>query len=134
MKCTIFLGLLLIGFMGVRAQSSFDGTWIPVRQEMGGVAVPPSAFEKQKLIVLDSTYTYVAESVDKGIVHVSDDKLDIYGREGVNNGKHFTGVYKLSKEGLTICYNLAGDGYPESFETKGHPMYFLCMFRKLSAQ
>ncbi|WP_410962819.1 hypothetical protein, partial [Salmonella sp. SAL4446] len=57
-------------------------------------------------------------------------KMDIYGKDGVNNGKHFTTIYKYQDEQLTICYNLAGDKYPESYETKGKPTYFLAVFKK----
>ncbi len=66
----------------------------------------------------------------KGIVKYKDDKMDIYGKDGVNAGKHFTALYKLENEQLTICYNLSGDSYPESFMTEGKPAYFLSVFKK----
>ena len=78
----------------------------------------------------DSNYTFIAESVDKGIAWYKDGKMDIYGRDGVNAGKHFTAIYKFENEQLVICYNLAGDVYPATFETKGKPMYFLATFKK----
>jgi len=37
---------------------------------------------------------------------------------------------KHENEQLTICYNLKGDNYPETFETKGKSMYFLSVFKK----
>ena len=110
--------------------SFLNGTWIPVKQELGGTVLPKAAFEKQKLIINDSNYTLIAESVDKGIVKPSGDKMDIYGKDGVNAGKHFTAIYKYDNNELTICYNLSGDGYPETFETKGKRMYFLSVFKK----
>lgn len=111
-------------------QNKFDGTWIPIKQEIGGTTLPSSAFEKQKLIIADSTYTFIAESVDKGVVKYQGDKMDIYGREGVNNGKHFTALYKYEKDELSICYNLTGDTYPGNFETKGKHNLFLCVFKR----
>lgn len=107
-----------------------SGTWVPVKQEMGGTMLPKAVFENQKLIINDSTYTVIAESIDKGVVKYRDDKMDIYGREGVNAGKHFTAIYKYENEQLTVCYNLLGNSYPEAFETKGKPMYFLSVFKK----
>lgn len=107
-----------------------EGTWVPVKQELGGTPLPAAAFDKQKLIIKDSTYTVIAESVDKGVVKYSGDKMDIYGKEGVNTGKHFTAIYKLENDGLTICYNLKGDSYPAAFDTKGKPLYFLSVFKK----
>jgi uncharacterized protein (TIGR03067 family) len=109
---------------------SLDGTWVPVKQEMGGKPFPIAVYEKMKMIIQDSTYTVIAESVDKGIVRSKDGKLDIYGKEGVNAGKHFTALYKLENGTLTICYNLAGTEYPASFSTDGKPLYFLSVFRK----
>lgn len=97
---------------------------------MGGKEFPPAVFEKQKLIIRDSSYTLIAESVDKGILKYSDHNMDIYGKEGVNSGKHFTAIYKFENDQLTICYNLMGNGYPESYETKGKPLYFLSVFKK----
>ena len=71
-----------------------NGTWIPVKQEMGGKELPAAVFAKQKLIISDSMYTFTAESVDKAVIRYSGDKMDIYGKEGVNTGKHFTAIYK----------------------------------------
>lgn len=107
-----------------------NGTWVPNKQEIGGKLLPKPVYEKQKLIIRDSTYTVIAESIDKGIVKYKENKMDIYGKEGVNAGKHFTAIYKFENEVLTVCYNLLGDRYPETFETAGKPMYFLSVFNK----
>jgi len=103
---------------------------VPVKQEFAGKLLAPAAFEKQILILNDSMYTLTAESVDKGVVRYKDDKMDIYGKEGVNAGKHFTAIYKFENGELTICYNLAGNSYPETFDTNGKPLYFLSVFKK----
>ena len=107
-----------------------NGSWVPIKQEIGGKVLPGIAYSKQKLIINDSTYTLTAESVDKGVVRYKGDKMDIYGREGVNSGKHFTAKYKLENGLLNICYNLSGDSYPESFDTKGNPALFYCIFKR----
>src|SRR5262245_54930798 len=94
-----FLLALLIGCAGTNISSkkteNLNGSWIPVKEEIGGTMLPASAFEKQKLIISDSNYTFTAESVDKGIARYANGKMDIYGKEGVNAGKHFTAIYKL---------------------------------------
>jgi uncharacterized protein (TIGR03067 family) len=107
-----------------------NGSWTPVKQEMGGNPLPPAFYEKQQLIISDTAYTLVAESVDRGLVKISGDKMDIYSKEGVNAGKHFTAIFKLDNGLLTICYNLKGDGYPAAFDTKGQPLYFLSVFKR----
>lgn len=111
-------------------ENKLNGTWVPIKQELAGTALPAGAFANQKLILADSNYTFVAESTDKGVVKYAGDKMDIYGKEGVNVGKHFTAIYKYENGELTICYNLLGSGYPESFDTKGKAMYFLSVFKK----
>ena len=107
-----------------------DGTWVPIRQELGGASLPKAAFEKQKLIITDSAYTVFAESVDKGVVTYRDGQMDIYGKDGVNAGKHFTAIYAYEDELLTVCYNLSGDGYPKGFDTKGNRSLFLSVFKR----
>jgi uncharacterized protein (TIGR03067 family) len=110
--------------------NKLNGTWIPVRQEIAGKELPKAVYEKQKLVIIDSNYTFTAESVDKGIIKYGGDKMDIYGREGINTGKHFTAIYKFENEQLSICYNLVGDSYPDAFETKSKPTLFLSVFTK----
>jgi len=110
--------------------NALNGTWTPTKQEIGGKDLPTVVFQTQKLIINDSTYTLTAESVDKGTLKYKNGQMDIYGKEGVNAGKHFTAIYKLENEQLTICYNLAGDGYPTSFETKSKQTLFLSVFKK----
>jgi uncharacterized protein (TIGR03067 family) len=107
-----------------------NGVWVPVKQEIGGKELPKVAFEKQNLTISDSAYTFIAESEDKGVLKYFDGKMDIYGQEGVNTGKHFTAIYKFENGHLTICYNLKGDSYPDAFETKSKPTLFLSVFEK----
>ena len=136
MRSIAFISVLVLGLSCTSTKNAtiksnkLNGTWVPVKQEMGATMLPKAAFEKQKLIISDSNYTVIAESIDKGVVKYKDDKMDIYGREGVNAGKHFTAIYKYENEQLTVCYNLSGKSYPETFETKGKPMYFLSVFKK----
>ena len=137
MRSILFIFLLIIGAGCASTKnatiklSQLNGTWVPVKEEMGGTLLPKAAFEKQQLIIRDSTYSFTAESVDKGVIKYSNnDKMDIYGKEGVNKGKHFTAIYKYENEQLTVCYNLLGNSYPEAFETKGKPGLFLSVFKK----
>lgn len=130
----LFIICLAISCTGTKKAASkpniLNGTWVPIKQEIGGSVLPNAAYAKQRLVINDSTYTLTAESVDKGVVRYTGNRMDIYGRDGVNKGKHFTAIYKYENEVLTICYNLAGDSYPETFETKGKRLFFLCIFKK----
>lgn len=142
MRVTTFISfcIFILGCTSTRkagpGSNNLNGTWLPVRQEIGGTSLPATAFEKQKLVIRDTAYTFIAESTDKGIIRYSNDKMDIYGKEGVNAGKHFTAIYKFvadssgKGEQLAICYNLKGDSYPGTFDTKGKPTFFLSVFKK----
>ncbi len=123
---------LCIGCASIKTSKTnyLNGVWIPIKQEMGGKELPSVAFATQRLIISDSNYTFSAESVDKGILRFTDNKIDIYGKEGVNTGKHFTTIYKYENELLTICYNLLGNSYPETFDTKTKPTLFLSVYKK----
>ena len=136
MRSIIFPSLFILclvcsSTIDVTAQTNkLNGSWVPVKREINGNELPPTTFEKQKLIINDTAYTFIAESVDKGIISYKDGKMDIYGKDGVNAGRHITTIYKFENDQLVICYNLAGDKYPESYETKGKPTYFLATFKK----
>ncbi|MBS1915208.1 MAG: TIGR03067 domain-containing protein [Bacteroidetes bacterium] len=127
---SIILISIITAFTGTKYLNPLNGTWVPVKQEINGTPLPESSFQKQSLVITDTSYIFTAESVDKGVAKFGDGKLDIYGKEGVNAGKHFTAIYKLENEMLSICYNLAGNGYPENFDTKGKQGLFLCVFKK----
>ena len=114
-----------------QSQNPLAGTWAPVQQELGGNKLPAAVYEHQTMILKDSEYTVMAESADKGTVKYDGNKIDIYGKEGPNAGKHFNAIYKYDGATLTICYNLKGDGYPEGFSTVGKPLYFLSIFRRV---
>ena len=90
-----------------------------------------SLYAKQKLIIDDTLYTFtIAESVDKGVIKLNGRNMDIYGKEGVNKGRHIPVIYKYENGQLTICYDLADLKYPTEFETKSSPLYFLSIFKR----
>ena|SRR5690242_4268294 len=136
MRFIIICTYLLLAFSCSTRKSNsngpivLNGSWTPVKQEIAGKELPPAMFQNQKLVINDSTYKFTAESVDKGIITFKNGKMDIFGKEGVNAGKHFTAIYKLDNGQLTICYNLRGDTYPVAFETKSSPALFLSSFKK----
>lgn len=107
-----------------------NGTWIPVKQELAGNTIPRAYYSKQRLIINDSTYVVEAESIDEGTISIWKNKIDIYGKDGVNKGRHITAIYKIENNQLIICYNLSGIGFPENFKTLGKPQYFLSVYRK----
>lgn len=125
--------LMLAGCAGTKKiveVNKLNGNWVPTVQEMNGAPVPRDFMDNMKLTIADSVYVVSAESMDKGVIRYHGNKMDIYGREGANQGKHFTAIYKYENDMLTICYNLKGDSYPSEFETKGQPMFFISVFKR----
>ena len=85
--------------------NTLNGSWKPIQQEMNGRPLPAVVFQTQLLTIQDSLYTLKAESLDKGILRFANGQMDIFGKEGVNSGKHFTARYERKKDTLRICYN-----------------------------
>jgi uncharacterized protein (TIGR03067 family) len=112
------------------AANELNGTWVPVKQELNGTLFPDSVLMNQQLIIKDSTYTVILNAIDQGTIKYDGNHMDINSTEGVNKGKHFSAIYKLENDQLIICYNLAGESYPEKFETNDHPTFFLSVFKR----
>jgi uncharacterized protein (TIGR03067 family) len=116
------------------ATKKLTGTWVPVKQELGGNNIARQHFIKQSLSIRDTSYIIIAENdieglqQDEGSIYINKNKIDFYGKVGKNKGKHFTAIFKIEKNQLIICYNLAGIGFPESFETIGKPLYFMSTY------
>ncbi len=116
------------------ATKKLTGTWVPVKQELGGNNIARQHFIKQSLSIRDTSYIITAENdfeglqQDEGSIYINKNKIDFYGKLGKNKGKHFTAIFKIEKNQLIICYNLAGIGFPESFETIGKPLYFMSTY------
>jgi uncharacterized protein (TIGR03067 family) len=107
-----------------------DGDWYPIQQEINGQQLELASFENQKLVIIESSFIFMAESVDEGNITYDNGKMDIYVDTGVNAGRHFKAIYKLENDLLTLCYDLKGGDYPESFDTSSNPNLFLSIFRK----
>lgn len=127
---TLFVFFQFIAQGTVAQASLMNGLWVPVRQELGGKQLPPAAFATQELHISDTLYTVLGESMDRGVVKLSGNRMDIYSREGVNAGKHFKAIYRMDREELVICYDLSGTDYPMEFSTVNKQQYFMSAFKK----
>lgn len=65
-------------------------------------------FQKLKLLINDITSIPSAVGFDKGFLKNLNRQMNIYVREDMYTGKHFTGIKKLDNEQLTISNNLKG--------------------------
>lgn len=134
----LLLALILFGCganpIPRNATKKLTGAWVPVKQELGGNSIAKQFFSKQTLTIRDTLYSIEAENdfedlqLDEGSIYINKNKIDLYGKKGKNKGKHITGIFKIEKNQLIICYNLGGIGFPESFETIGKPLYFMSTY------
>jgi uncharacterized protein (TIGR03067 family) len=113
-----------------KIQSNLNGTWFTVYQEFEGKEVSPTKFDGQKLILQESTYMIIGARVDEGIIKANGQHLDLYGTDGANKGRHYSAIFRIDKNQLTICYNLAGNAYPREFKTGGNTKFFLSRFER----
>ena len=60
MRLVIFIPLLVLALCcastkdDTKTSGTLDGTWVPIRQEIGGESLPAAACESQRLIIGDS--------------------------------------------------------------------------------
>lgn len=131
MKKIVLLALfsIHISCTSVHDNLQLNGTWLPISQTIGGNSMPASMFDGHRLTIDNDSYTMQAESIDKGNITINKGKMDIYGKEGVNQGKHFMAIYKIEDDKLTVCYDLTGESYPTEFESASNPMFLLSVFK-----
>lgn len=111
--------------------SNLNGTWLAIYQEFEGNEIPPAAYEGQQLTLQENTYTVIGAKTDEGIIKVNGQNLDIYGTDGANKGRHYSAIYQIEDNQLTICYNLAGTSHPRDFKTTGKSQFFLAKFQRI---
>ena len=112
-----------------------DGTWQMVTAELAGGAFEDEDVKDMSLIIKGNTYeSHVGKDCDKGVLRIFHyDRpmgLDVIGTEGPNAGRTIFAIFEVSKESLTICYQLEGNARPLHFETKPGTMLFLVRYKR----
>lgn len=114
---------------------SLQGTWIPVKADLGGRPMPEAVLKGITLKMDKGAYVVMAESADKGTYTVDattkPKSITISGTNGPNQGKTFPAIYELKGETLRICYDLSGAKRPITFESvPGTKLYLVTYQRK----
>jgi len=112
------------------------GKWKIKEAELGAKKLSPSDFEKLVLELDENSYQLIEDKViDSGIIepisHESLQALAITGVFGPNKGKTFQCIYRFEGDDMIMCYNLGGDGIPQSFETKENSLLYLVRYKRL---
>src|SRR5262245_44770912 len=125
------LAFIVTVFAGDKPNDAKDiqGTWLPSKGELRGVAMKDDSLKLIKLKLDGSNYEVTAENVDKGTYTIDSaakpKTIDITGVEGPNAGKKIPGIYELNGDTLTICYGLSGSPRPTEFKSPAGTPTFL---------
>ncbi|MFL5242864.1 MAG: TIGR03067 domain-containing protein [Gemmataceae bacterium] len=143
MKCyfvVAFASLLALATIvrsdeGKKDAERLEGTWIPESAELAGKKFPDETRKAMKLVLKGDAYTVtIGTNSDKGKIKFDPSQnpktMDIIGREGPNKDKTFLAIYELTKDTLTICYDLSGKTRPTEFKTKPDTKLFLVTYKR----
>ena len=112
-----------------------QGTWVPLKAELGGAAFPAKSLEGFRLVIKGDTYRVTAgEKTDEGVLEVMPEKtpkaMDVKGTRGPNKGKTFLAIYEVKGDTLRVCYDLDGKGRPREFKTAKGKNHFLVTYER----
>jgi len=134
-----FFGAFLTAFA---ADDSADlkvlqGSWVPVKAELGGQPLPGVDLKKITLTLTNQNYevTITGEQSDSGTWSIDTSSkpkgMTIVGTKGPNAGKTFPCIYEIKAGTLRICYDLSGTKQPTEFKTTaGTKLYLVSYNRK----
>jgi uncharacterized protein (TIGR03067 family) len=138
----VFLAALLALFALSRCASADDvkalqGTWVPIKAELAGQAMPDVVLKSITLKIDKKEYevTVTGEATDKGTVTLDTASkpkgMTVVGVKGPNEGKTFPAIYELKGGTLRVCYDLSGAKRPTEFKsTAGTKLYLVTYKRK----
>lgn len=113
-----------------------QGSWTPVKAELGGQPMTPAVLQSISLKLDGSRYEVsVGGHLDEGTYTIDATSkprsMTITGTDGPNNGKTFPAIYELKGDTLRICYDLSGKQRPAEFESlPGTKLYLVTYQRK----
>jgi uncharacterized protein (TIGR03067 family) len=140
--------LLYITFITIASFTSFaaddsaetkalQGSWIPVKAELGGQPLPGDVLRKITLTLTNQNYevTITGEQSDSGTWSIDTSTkpkgMTIVGTKGPNAGKTFPCIYDIKGNTFRICYDLSGAKQPTQFKTAtGTKLYLVTYNRK----
>ena len=116
---------------------TLQGSWIPVKAELGGQPLPADVLKKITLILTNQNYevTITGEQSDFGTWSIDTSTkpkgMTIVGTKGPNAGKTFPCIYEVKGNTFRICYDLSGTKQPTEFKTAtGTKLYLVTYNRK----
>jgi uncharacterized protein (TIGR03067 family) len=114
---------------------AMEGTWTPVKAELGGQAMPEPVVKSIVLKIDGDKYeATVAGKLDRGTYTLDTAAkpkgMTITGTEGPNKGKTFPCIYELDGDTLRVCYDLSGQKAPTEFATTAGTVHYLVTYAR----
>jgi uncharacterized protein (TIGR03067 family) len=116
---------------------ALQGSWAPVKAELGGQSLPADVLKKITLTLTNQNYevTITGEQSDFGTWSIDTSTkpkgMTIVGTKGPNAGKTFPCIYDIKGNTFRICYDLSGAKRPTDFKTaSGTKLYLVTYNRK----
>lgn len=118
-----------------KTKDPLQGTWLPVKAEIGGKPFPEEVRKTIKLVIEGDKYTVtVGKQTDRGTVKrnptAKPKEIDITGTDGPNKGKTILAIYEHEGNTLKVCYDLSGKNRPTEFKSTEGTQQFLVTYER----
>ena len=138
--CITFIASVCLTSLAADDSADFkalQGSWIPVKAELGAQPLPTEVLKKITLTLTNHDYevTVTGEQSDSGTWSIDPSSkpkgMTIVGTKGPNAGKTFPCIYDIKGNTFRICYDLSGAKQPTEFKTAaGTKLYLVTYNRK----
>jgi len=128
--------LVAIGAEDSSEVKALQGTWEPVKAELGGQPMPDAVLKKITLKMNKNEYdvAITGEQPDHGTWTVDTSAkpkgMSITGVKGPNAGKSFPAIYEMTADTLRICYDLSGAKRPTEFKSSAGTKLYLVTYKR----
>lgn len=112
----------------------FEGDWTFTSWEQNGGAMPQEFLDDAKWMVKGDKYTFLSGgATEEGTIKLDGDKktIDLDITAGTDKGKQQVGLYKIDKDGITICLARPGEkDRPTEFSGAGDKGHILITIKR----
>jgi uncharacterized protein (TIGR03067 family) len=116
---------------------ALQGTWIPVKAELGGQPMSEVILKTITLKLSKNEYEVTVEGApetDNGTwtldLATKPKGMKIVGVKGPNAGKIFPAIYEIRADTLRVCYDLSGGKRPTEFKTTAGTQLYLVTYNR----
>jgi uncharacterized protein (TIGR03067 family) len=114
---------------------AIEGSWTPIKGELGGKPMPDEVLKTISLKLADGRYEVIAGGHPDNGTYTLDATakpkgMTVTGTEGPNKGRTFPCIYELNGDSLRICYDLSGAKRPTEFKSAAGTRLYLVTYNR----